>query len=163
MTHKSTDFREFVFDHGRSFERKTPGNNRDIFRETHRQKHFRAEHTRVADFEPFAETIVVSKYFHGRFGVRVVSRFEAKVGETELGEEFADDANEMTQIEVAIGDKTFDLMKLGKMGGIEGFVTIDFVDGKVFFRGECAGVDIFLAESVEHAGTDGSGVGAKDI
>lgn len=85
---------------------KAPGNNPNIFWQTHRKKHFRPKHTRISNFYPFLKAFMVAdktkgyddinaelnncvftlkillqpENFHAGLSIRVISRFEPKLG-----------------------------------------------------------------------------------
>lgn len=50
---------------------------------------------------------------------------------TEFGEELVKDAHEISESEAVVGDHALDLMELGQMGGIQGFVSEHPVDGEI--------------------------------
>jgi hypothetical protein len=74
---------------------------------------------------------VVSEDLHRRLGVGVVGRFEAQARDTHVGEEVFEEALEPAKRETEVSDDAFDLMELGEMGGVDGFVAEDAVDGEV--------------------------------
>lgn len=39
---------------------KAPGNNPNIFWQTHRKQHFRPKHTRISNFHPFLKAFMVA-------------------------------------------------------------------------------------------------------
>lgn len=43
------------------FKRKTPCNNINIFRKTHREQHFRPKHARISNLHPFLQTFMVTE------------------------------------------------------------------------------------------------------
>lgn len=55
---------------------------------------------------------------------------------TEFGEELVKDAHEISESEAVVGDHALDLMELGQMGGIQGFVSEHPVDGEILDRRE---------------------------
>lgn len=57
----------------------------------------------------------------------IMSRFRF----TEFGEELVKDAHEISESEAVVGNHALDLMELGQMGGIQGFVSEHPVDGEV--------------------------------
>ena len=52
---------------------------------------------------------MVGEDLHGRFGVRVVRRLEAQLLDAQLLEELADDAEQVAERQISVGDETFDL------------------------------------------------------
>lgn len=50
---------------------------------------------------------------------------------TEFGEELVKDAHEIPESEAVVGNHALDLMELGQVGGIQGFVSEHPVDGEV--------------------------------
>lgn len=76
-------------------------------------------------------TIMVAKYLHARLRVGIVSGLEAQPIHSKLGKERIQNTNKIAQSQIVISNKTFNLMKLGKMSGIHRFISEDFVYGKV--------------------------------
>jgi hypothetical protein len=73
----------------------------------------------------------MSEDFHRRLSVRVVSGFEAQARDTHAGEEVLEEALEAAERQTKVCDDAFDLVELGEMGGVDGFVAEDAVDGEV--------------------------------
>ena len=74
------------------------------------------------------------EYLHTRLRVRIVGRLEFELGHAKLAEELVEDADEVAQGQVAVGDDTFDLMELGQVSGVQGLVSEDLVDREVLCR-----------------------------
>jgi hypothetical protein len=67
--------------------------------------------------------------------------------------------DEVAKGDVVVGDDALDLVELGQVGGVDGLVPEDAVDGEQLAGLEAAGL---LGGLVEHGGGDGGGVGAED-
>ena len=93
---------------------------------------------------------------HTRLGVRIIRRFEAEFVDTHFGEEDLHEADEAAEGEAEVGDDAFDLVELSQVGGVDGFVAEDAVDGEVARWPRVDG------EFVQHVGADGGRVGAED-
>ena len=159
MTNQVTNVVNVVLDHGRPFQTQTPSNDTDTRRKSHRLKHLRPKDTRVADFHPSLHTIMISKDFHGWFGVRIEGWLEAKFLESQFTEEGVQDTNQITQSQTIINDQAFNLMKFGQVSGIQTFIPKDSIDGKVLDGTK----DWFLGQAIQHAAADGGGVGAQNV
>lgn len=149
-----------VLDHCRTLQRKTPGNDSNIFGKTHRSEHFGSEHTRVSDFCPLLQIRVVSKDFHGWFGVWVEGRLETKLSDSNLLEESFDGSNQITKGQIIVGYKTFDLVELAQVSCIHSLVTEDTIDGEVSCRLETSRL---VGQLVQHLRRNSSGVCSKQI
>lgn len=88
----------------------------------------------------------MSENLHTRFRIRVVSGFEFEFCDSHFCEEDFHEADEATEGEVVVCDDAFDLVEFGQMGGVDGFVAEDAVDGEV--AGGAGGG----GETVEHGG-----------
>lgn len=93
---------------------------------------------------------------HGGLGVRVVRGLESQTGDTHSLEELLHELDQVAQGDVVVGQDTFDLVELGKMGGVDGLVTEHTVDGE-----QSGGLGV-LGERVQHSGGDGGGVRSQD-
>jgi hypothetical protein len=105
--------------------------NAHILWQTHGLQHLRAEHATVTNLDPPVESLVLSENLHRRLGVRVVGGFEAQARDTHTAEEVFEEALQTAERETEICNDTFDLVELGEMGGVDGFVAEDAVDGEV--------------------------------
>ena len=75
---------------------------------------------------------MVTEYLHAGFRVGVVGRLEAQFRDAQLLEERVNDAFQIAQRQIPVGDQTFDLMELGQMRGVQRFVSEHTVDGEQF-------------------------------
>lgn len=104
---------------------------------------------------------MVSKDLHTRLRVRVIRGFKAEVLDAQFREEIFQEPHEPAEREAEVGNDTLDLVELGQMGGIDGLVAEDTVDGEVAARLDLAAVlGCHASKSVENPGRDGGGVGA---
>lgn len=158
MAHEFTDVVDTIFDHGGTFEGKAPAEDANILGETEGTSEFGAEHARVTDLDPFLKTSMVGEDFHRRFGIGVVGGLEADITDAHFGKEGIHEADKVTEGGVPVGDNTLDLVELGKMGGVNGLVPEDTIDGEILDGMELG----LLGEMIEHVGADGGGVGTKD-
>lgn len=92
---------------------------------------------------------MVREDFERRFSVRVVSRFEAKVCDAHFVEKDFHEADQVAQSDVVVGNYAFDLVEFGEMGGVDGFVTEDSIDGEQFGRFESTGL---IGQLIKHGG-----------
>lgn len=60
----------------------------------------------------------------------------SRLGFTEFGEELVEDAHEITESEAVVGNHALDLVELGQMGGVQGFVSEHPVNGEILDRRE---------------------------
>lgn len=54
-----------------------------------------------------------------------------RLGFTEFGEELVKDAHEISESEAVVGNHALNLVELGQMGGVQGFVSEHPVDGEI--------------------------------
>ena len=99
---------------------------------------------------------MVGEDFERRFRVWVISRFESQIADAHFLEEDFHEADETPQSEVVVCNDAFDLVEFCEVGGVDGFVAEDAVDGEV-----ACGMGV-LGKVVEHGGRDGGGVGAEE-
>mmetsp|Transcript_6574 Transcript_6574/g.11054 ORF Transcript_6574/g.11054 Transcript_6574/m.11054 type:complete len:366 (+) Transcript_6574:79-1176(+) len=158
-----TDVFYLVLDHRGSLERQTPGNDAHVSGQAHREQHFGSEHTGITQLGPLAQLGVVAENLHGGFGVRVVGRLEAQLRDADLLEEGLDQADQMSQGEIAVRDETLDLVELTQVRGVHRFITEHTVDREVLLRCEYPRGGVLLAELVEHLRRNGRGVGAQNV
>ena len=160
MAEQVANVLDAVFDHGRSLEGQTPGNDPDILGKAHRGKHLGTEHTGVANLGPLLQVGVVSEDLHRGFGVGVEGRLEAELLDANLLEEGFDGTDQVAQGEVVVGHEALDLMELAEMGGIHGLVTEDTVDGEVSGGLEST---LLVGKLVQHLRRHGRGVRTEKI
>src|SRR5690606_17858723 len=98
-------------------------------RQAHALQHLRSEHARVANLNPLSKASVKTENLHRRLSVRVVRGLEAQVVYAHLGEEGAHEANQIAKREIPVGNNALNLVELSEMGGVNGFVAEDTVDG----------------------------------
>ena len=99
------------------------------------------------------------EYFQAWFGVGVISGLILQLGNAYLCIEDGHQAQQVTQTYVPISNDSFDLMELSQMGGVQGFISKDSVNGEVFHGFEF----LLLGKQVEHLGADCSGVGSQEV
>lgn len=157
-----TNVVESILDHGGTLQSKTPSNDTDIRVQAHSLQHLRTEHARVSKLDPLLKTRVPRENFHTWLGIRVESRLEFDVGHTHLLEEDLHESNQITQSQVLVRDDSLDLVELGQMSGIDGFVTVNTIDREEFGGLEHSSVSLgLLRKAVKHVGGNGGGVGAE--
>ena len=117
-----------VIDHGGPFERQTPGDHAHIFRQAHRFEHLGTEHTRVSNFDPRVQLRMESKDFERGLGVRVIGRLKLEILNSDPVKEGLHDAQEMFQADVLVNNHAFDLVELGQVSCVEGFVAEHAID-----------------------------------
>lgn len=76
---------------------------------------------------------------HTRLRVRIISGLEAQLMDAHLGEEHLHEAYETAEGEAEVGDDALDLVELGQMGGVDGLIAKDAVDGEVARRPRVGG------------------------
>lgn len=76
---------------------------------------------------------------HARLRVGIVRGLEAQLVDAHLGEEDLHEADEPAEGEAEVGDDALDLVELGQMGGVDGLVAEDAVDGEVARRPRVGG------------------------
>lgn len=145
-----------ILHHRRPLQAETETINPHIPRQPHRLEHFRAEHTRITNFQPALEAGVEAEDFHAGLGVRVIRGFEAQVFDSHVAEEVFEEALEAAEGEAKVGDDAFDLVEFSEVGCVDGFVAEDAVDGEV------AGGAGVGGEAVEGPGGYRGGVRAED-
>lgn len=126
-----------ILNHRRPLQTQPPPIHAHLPRQPHRLQHLRAEHAAIADFHPLAlaagpaQAGVEAEYFQGRLRVGVVGGLEAEPMDAHLREEDFHEADEAAEGEAVVGDHAFDLVEFREVGGVDGFVAEDPVDGEV--------------------------------
>ncbi len=69
-----------------------------------------------------------------RFRIGIIGRLEAKLVYPHLRKEDFHEADQAAEGEAEVGDDAFDLVELGEVGRVDGFVAEDAVDGEVAGR-----------------------------
>ena len=71
-TNQITNIVKSIFDHCWTFQGEAPGNDIDIFRDTHGQQHFWSENPRISNLDPFIQSRMETENLHTWFGVGIV-------------------------------------------------------------------------------------------
>lgn len=66
---------------------------------------------------------MISEHLHRGLCVRVIGGLESDLGDADLLEEQADDADQMAQGQVTIGDQALHLMELAQVSSVHRFVS----------------------------------------
>ena len=120
-----------ILNHRRSLQTKSPPINPQIRRQAHRLQHLGSEHAAIANLDPLIQSLMEAEDLHARFRIGIVSGLEAQVADTHFREEDLHEADEAAQSQAVIGNDAFDLVELGEVGGVDGLVAEDAVDGEV--------------------------------
>lgn len=148
-----------VVDHRRSFQTESPGDHAHVFRQAHGPQHLRAENPGVSDFYPALELGVVTEDFHGGFGVGVEGGLELELLDADLGVEGLQDADQVTQAYVAVGDEAFALVEFRQVGRVQGLVSEYSVNGEILHGFEFR----LQSKLVQHLRADSSSVSSQQI
>src|SRR4249920_1128479 len=98
---------------------------------THWPKHFRSENPRITDFNPLAQTFMVAENLHAGLGVWIISWLETEFLHTQLLEKAIQHTNQVTQSEIIVSNKAFNLMKFSQVRCIHRLISKDTIDRKV--------------------------------
>lgn len=151
-----TNVGDGVLDHSGPLQTETEAVDPEIPGQTHALEHLGAEHARVANLDPLGEALVEAKDLHRGLGVGVVGGLEAQVEDAEFCEKGLEEGHEAAEGQVVVCDDALDLVELCEMGGVDGLVAEDAVDGEVAAGARVGG------QAVQAVCRDGGGVGAQD-
>lgn len=123
-----------VLDHCRPLQTQSPSVHSHTLRKAHRLQHLRPKHAAVPDLYPLPQPLVPPKHLQARFRVRVVRGLEPQPLDPHFPEEHLHEPNQPAQRQPKVRNDTLDLMELGEVGGVDGLVAENAVDGKVARR-----------------------------
>lgn len=158
VTKKLSDIITLKSHHCRSFQTKSPGNNRTVWRKAHWNKHFRSENPRISNLNDFLQLRVISEYFHWWLSVRVVGGFEFDVCDSYFVEKRLDKILQLRKPQSLSNNQPFYLVKFSQMGRVQCFVSENSVNGEIFSWYKITSLLIFLSNSIQSSSRHSSGM-----
>ena len=120
-----------ILNHRRPLQTKSPPINPHLLRQAHRQQHLGPKHAAIANLHPLIQPLMEAKDLHARFRIGIIRRLEAQIADAHFRKEDFHEADEAAQRQAVVRNDAFDLVELGEVGGVDGLVAEDAVDGEV--------------------------------